>query len=132
MSLSEPELGAGGVVIDERGAVLLLKYRGGGWTFPKGHLDPGERDEDAAVREVLEETGVRARVVAPLPPTRYTNDRGTAREIHWFLMRAERRDAALEPIFDAGGFYPTEEAFGLLSYPEDQELLREALRRASV
>jgi diadenosine hexaphosphate hydrolase (ATP-forming) len=127
-----PDLGAGGVVLDSAGRVLLLKYRSGGWTFPKGHLEPGERDEDAAVREVLEETGVHARLIAPLSPTRYTNDRGVLREIHWFLMRADVAGATLEAIFDAGGFYPADEALGLLSYPEDQQLLREALSRMSV
>jgi len=124
-----PELGAGGVVINDRGEILLLRYRSGGWTFPKGHIDPGERDEDAAVREVLEETGVRARVHAQLSATRYTNDRGTLREIRWFLMYADARDADLEPIFDEGGFYPPEEAKKLLSYPEDRALLEEALSR---
>jgi 8-oxo-dGTP pyrophosphatase MutT (NUDIX family) len=36
------------------------------WVFPKGHIEPGENARDAALREVLEEAGVRARVVAPL------------------------------------------------------------------
>ena len=54
-SVAEP--GAGGVVLSVRGAVLLLRYKGGGWTFPKGHIEAGERDEEAAVREVREETG---------------------------------------------------------------------------
>lgn len=125
-----PELGAGGVVFGEDGAVLLLRYKGGGWTFPKGHIDEGEREEDAAVREVREETGVSARVLGKLSATRYTNDRGTPREVHWFLMRAETAQAALEPLFDAGGFYPPQEALKLLSYPEDRALLEEALGRA--
>jgi len=36
------------------------------WVFPKGHVDPGERVEDTAVRETREEAGVRCRIVAPL------------------------------------------------------------------
>lgn len=125
----EAEPGAGGVVLSERGEVLLLRYAGGGWTFPKGHLEDGERDEDAALREVREETGVTAHILARLSPTRYTNARGVRREIHWFLMRAARGEPAFEPIFEEGGFYPPARALELLSYPEDQELLREALGR---
>ncbi|AFZ68632.1 NUDIX hydrolase [Deinococcus peraridilitoris] len=121
------ELGAGGVVLNDKGEVLLLRYKRGGWTFPKGHIDAGERDEDAAVREVLEETGVSARITARLSVTRYTNDRGTPREIHWFLMRALSSEAVLEAIFDEGGFYPPAQAVKLLSYPEDRDLLQEAL-----
>ena len=36
------------------------------WVFPKGHVEPGERVEDTAVREAQEEAGVRGRIVAPL------------------------------------------------------------------
>lgn len=122
------ELGAGGVVINDEGAVLLLRYRRGGWTFPKGHIDEGEREEDAAVREVREEAGIRARILGRLSATRYTNNRGVPREIHWFLMRAQSHEASLEELFDAGGFYPPDQALQLLSYPEDRALLQEALR----
>ena len=131
MSGIVPELGAGGVVLNASGEVLLLRYTRGGWTFPKGHIEPGEQDEEAAVREVLEETGIRARILVALPSTRYINNRGVPREIHWFLMRTEEARVGLEPIFDEGGFYSPDEALDLLSYPEDQELLREALRRVA-
>jgi 8-oxo-dGTP diphosphatase len=58
---------AGGVVFDDAGRVLLVEphghHAGYVWTFPKGRLDPGESHEAAAVREVLEEAGVTARIV---------------------------------------------------------------------
>ncbi|PYE54751.1 NUDIX hydrolase [Deinococcus yavapaiensis] len=126
------ELGAGGVVLNAENEVLLVRYRSGGWTFPKGHIDPGERVEQTAVREVKEETGVTASIFAPLSPTRYTNDRGVAREIHWFLMRAAPSVTVLETLFDDGGFFAPSTALELLSYPEDKALLKEALRHANV
>ena len=87
--------GAGGVVFGSLGHVLVVRYRGSGaWAFPKGHVEPGETLEQTAVREVQEETGVRASVVAPLHVTEYTNDRGEARQIHWFRMRVEADAAA--------------------------------------
>ena len=61
---------AGGVVVNARGeiAIVLQRARGRGlrWTLPKGRIDRGESAETAALREVHEETGLRARIVRPL------------------------------------------------------------------
>jgi diadenosine hexaphosphate hydrolase (ATP-forming) len=125
--------GAGGVVFDSVGRVLLVRYQGSGaWAFPKGHVEEGETLEQTAVREVQEETGIRASVAALLHTTEYTNDRGEARQIHWFRMQLEAADPALESTllentFAEGGFKDAGEALNLLSYPEDQQLLRAAL-----
>lgn len=114
-------------MLDGAGRVLLVRYRSGAWAFPKGHLEAGETPEQTAVREVREETGVSAVPLAPLPATRYTNDRGEAREIHWFVMRAAGAPTALEDTFAEGGFFAPEVAASMLTYPEDQHLLRAAL-----
>lgn len=126
-----PTPGAGGVVLDTEGRVLLVRYRSGAWAFPKGHVEPGEKYEQTAVREVREETGVTATILGPLPETRYTNDRGEARVIHWFVMRASpETPTTLEATFTGGGFFAPEEAQTRLSYPEDRKLLRAALASA--
>jgi 8-oxo-dGTP diphosphatase len=61
----------GGVVVDGAGRVLLREpaghYDGYVWTFPKGRPACGETPEQAALREVREETGYRARIVKPVP-----------------------------------------------------------------
>lgn len=120
-------------MLDGNGRVLLVRYRSGAWAFPKGHLEPGETPEQTAVREVREETGVTATVLRPLPETRYTNDRGEARVIHWFVMRAAAdTPTTLEDTFPEGGFYPADVAAGMLTYPEDRHLLRAALSPAAV
>ncbi|MFC6617357.1 NUDIX domain-containing protein [Deinococcus radiophilus] len=118
--------GAGGVVLNRRGEVLLVRYRSGGWTFPKGHLEAGETPLQTALREVHEETGVQAAEVGWLPATRYTNDRGQRREIDWFVLEALAGKVQLEDTFIDGGFYPIEQARQLLSYPEDVQLLWQA------
>lgn len=122
------ELGAGGVVFNAQGEVLLLRDRMGFWVFPKGHVEPGETLEEAAVREVWEETGVRAEVVGPLFPTRYVNPKGVEREVHWFLMRGEG-EPRLEKGMSGLGWFGPEEARSLLSFPEDLRLLEVALER---
>ncbi|MHB2165616.1 NUDIX hydrolase [Alsobacter sp. R-9] len=64
---------AGGVLVDGEGCVLLREpaghYDGYVWTFAKGKVDPGETPEQAALREVREETGYDAEIIAPIPGT---------------------------------------------------------------
>ncbi len=123
-----PVRGAGGVVFNPKGEVLLLRDRMGFWVFPKGHPEPEESLEEAALREVLEETGIRATVLFALFPTRYVNAKGVEREVHWFLMKGEG-----EPRLEAGmagaGWFSPEEARALLAFPEDLRLLEVALER---
>ncbi|AZI41849.1 NUDIX hydrolase [Deinococcus psychrotolerans] len=124
-----PVPGAGGVVLRGR-RVLLVRYKSGDWAFPKGHLEAGESAQQAAVREVQEETGVQASIAGELPTTHYTNDRGEARAISWFLMEASTEAGELESTFIEGGFVSADEALTTLSFGEDRELLRAALKQA--
>lgn len=136
-SVNAPPIpGAGGVVLRgdaARPEALLVRYRQSGtWAFPKGHLETGETPQQAAVREVLEETGVRAQVVAALPETSYTNDRGEARRIAWFMMSAETGPGStagpqLEDTFSGGGFLGVAEVSIRLSFAEDRALLDQAV-----
>jgi 8-oxo-dGTP diphosphatase len=91
---------AGGVVVDDRpdGSrwVLLIVHRSMSghprWTLPKGGIEDGETPEQAGVREVREETGHTATIVAPLATISYTfvwrPDRVRyQKQVHYFLMR---------------------------------------------
>lgn len=51
---------AGGVVIGESGMIAMIQHKDGdgSWMFPKGHVEAAEKDEDAARREIKEETGL--------------------------------------------------------------------------
>ncbi len=94
---SQLEIAAGGVVV-RRGAAGLEVALGeqtdrltGAPTvrLPKGKLEPGETVDQAATREVLEESGLEARILSPLPRVSYHYGQGAeqvAKEVHFFLM----------------------------------------------
>jgi 8-oxo-dGTP pyrophosphatase MutT (NUDIX family) len=86
----ERQHSAGGLVARE-GRVLLIATAGGRrWQLPKGHVEPGESVAQAAAREVREETGVRARIVAPLPGIDYffveKDGRRVRKHVDYFLL----------------------------------------------
>lgn len=123
---NSPEIvGAGGVVFDTHGRVLVLGHRNGTWVFPKGHLDPGETALTAALREVEEEAGLAAvRRGDAATTTRYTNNRGELRRITWFLMTTAASEPVLrEETFPQGAFLAPAEARARLSYNDDKQLL---------
>ena len=57
------------------------------WSFPKGKAEPGETDEDCAVREVEEETGLRCELGDELSSTSYLDARGRPKRVRYWSMR---------------------------------------------
>lgn len=82
---------AGGVVSDEAGNVLMI-YRRGCWDLPKGKVEVGESVEVAALREVEEETGIKAEIIGKKPfsvwHTYDTYGTPMLKETVWFDMKA--------------------------------------------
>jgi 8-oxo-dGTP diphosphatase len=115
---------AGGLVVRDGEVAVVHRPKYDDWSLPKGKLDPGESWAQAAVREVEEETGVRARIVSELRPAHYHDRKGRPKTVRWYRMDVE----------DAGTFEPDdevdelrwlipEEARRLVSYDHDRELL---------
>lgn len=71
---------AGGLVFDESGRVLLVERADGGYGLPKGHVEPGETAEQAAVRELREETGYVVEIVKHLDTVSRHSTGDSARE----------------------------------------------------
>ena len=107
--------------------VLVHRPRYDDWTFPKGKLDPGESFEDAALREVEEETGVRCSLGRELPAVRY-EVKGRPKLVRYWLMtpRSETPFVPNDETDDLRWVTPAE-ARELLSYDRDREVLAAAV-----
>lgn len=111
-------------------ASVLLVHRPAydDWTFPKGKVEPGESDEECAVREVEEETGLRCSLGRELPPTRYVDAKGRPKAVRYWVMEVLSGALHLEHEVDEARWAAASEAAELLTYERDLDVLREATR----
>ena len=118
---------AGAIVWRDDGDVAVVhRPRYDDWSFPKGKLDKGESWEDAALREVEEEIGVRCRLGAELPPTSYKDPKGRDKIVRYWLMDPIEGEFVPSDEVDEMRWVSPADAEALLSYAHDRELLREA------
>jgi 8-oxo-dGTP diphosphatase len=117
---------AGGVVVRDGQVALVHRPRYDDWTLPKGKLDPGESFEQAALREVEEETGVRAHAVRELPATTYDVN-GRPKIVRYWLMEVDDdRPFMANEETDELRWVPLDEALRLLTYDRDRDLVARA------
>jgi 8-oxo-dGTP diphosphatase len=120
---------AGGVVMrrgpEETEIAVVHRPRYDDWSFPKGKLDPGETFEEAALREVREETGLICRLGPELAFAHYDDNKGRPKVVRYWLMA----------VIEDPGFEPNEEvdelrwltpgdAAELLTYSRDSKLVK--------
>ena len=131
---------AGGIVVSanrERPALVVGMRRRGRdsvtWTLPKGTPHSGETPAETAIREVEEETGLRVRILEPIPSIEYdfTQD-GTRihKTVHYFLMAPVGGDLSRhDHEFERVRWVAFDEAPGLLSFPTERELVAGSVDR---
>ncbi len=121
---------AGGVVVQGSGAAAtaLIVHRPAydDWTFPKGKAEPGETDEECAVREVEEETGLRCSLGRELPSTEYSDAKGRPKAVRYWVMEVVGGELSFEHEVDEARWLPPGKAAELLTYERDLDVLREA------
>lgn len=124
----------GGVVIF-RGKILLLyknvrnKYEG--WVLPKGTVEEGEEHSETALREVMEETGVKASIIKYIGKSQYTFStlkEEIVKDVHWFLMMSDSyySKPQREEFFVDSGYYKYHEAYHLLKFSNEKQILETA------
>jgi 8-oxo-dGTP pyrophosphatase MutT (NUDIX family) len=130
------EVSAGGLVIDETGTKGLLIGRRDLkdatrerllWSLPKGHIEAGETPEQAAIREVAEETGIQSEISRELGIIDFWFMAGGKRihkTVHHYLFKEV--GGTLSPQVtevDDVGWFPLEEIISLLAYPDEKKLI---------
>ena len=126
-----PEAGllrASGGVVWRRGpagveVVLVHRPRYDDWSLPKGKVDPGETDEDAAVREVEEEASVRCRLGAELTSVSYTDRTQRPKTVRYWAMTVESGTVAGANEIDAAEWVPLSGVRDRMSYPRDHPVI---------
>jgi 8-oxo-dGTP diphosphatase len=115
---------AGGLVVRDGQVLVVHRPRYDDWSLPKGKLEDGESWEEAALREVREETGVGCRLLRELDDDHYTDRKGRPKRVRWWLMQAIAVDAR-EPDgeVDEVRWIPVAEAGALLSYAHERGLV---------
>jgi 8-oxo-dGTP pyrophosphatase MutT (NUDIX family) len=134
------EFSAGGVVARSSGAgpeIAVIRPQGkreGHWVLPKGALDAGESSEQAALREVREETGLEASTIAKIGATRYVYTwagEKVFKVVTFFLMRCDGgeigaiEEAMRVEVADAR-WLPLDDAPGMLAHKGERDIVRQA------
>jgi 8-oxo-dGTP diphosphatase len=115
---------AGGVVVRDGHIAVVHRPRYDDWSLPKGKLDPGESWEQAAMREVEEETGLRCRLEEELEPAHYLS-KGKPKTVRWWRMSVvEDPGAGPDDEVDDLRWLTPGEAMVQLTYEHDRDLVR--------
>ncbi|NLY85837.1 MAG: NUDIX hydrolase [Tissierellia bacterium] len=128
------EVSAGGVVIFSN-TILLLKKFNGDWVLPKGRVEKNEKIEEAALREVLEESGVRAEILDYIGMVHYKyknlkENKMVYKTVHWYLMKANNMDCIpqkKEGFVDAL-FVHIDKAEDLVRYEDEKKIINKGLK----
>jgi 8-oxo-dGTP pyrophosphatase MutT (NUDIX family) len=139
-STNAAEFSAGGVVLRDGNVAVIVPVRRDArgkavLGLPKGHPDGDETAEQAATREVREETGVTAELIAPLGEVSYSYERRgrrVAKRVAFFLFDYRSGDLAdHDHEIEDARWMPLAEAAEALSYEGEREMVRRALSRNS-
>ena len=134
------EFSAGGIVVKEEANkmfILVAQHsQHHGWVFPKGLIgDKKEKEtkENAALREVEEETGIKGRIIKPLQPVTYWyvfEKEKIKKTVYYFLMEFVKGDTKNHDFeMENVEWVPIEEVEKKLTYKSDKEVWQEAKKQ---
>ena len=120
-------LAAGGLVLRDGRVAVVHRPRYDDWSLPKGKLDEGEGFEEAALREVKEETGLECRLKGALGDTSYRDRKDRPKLVRYFEMEPEGGEFTPNDEVDELVWLEPGEALERLSYEFDRELVSKQL-----
>ena len=112
---------AGGIVVRDGEILIVHRERYDDWSLPKGHVEPDEAWEDAALREVWEETGLRCELGDYVGASHY-EVHGEPKEVRYWRMTSNDEARASNEV-DAVRWVSVDDARDALSYARERELL---------
>ncbi|SHJ48869.1 NUDIX hydrolase [Tepidibacter formicigenes] len=129
------EISAGGVVLFGNTILLLRKYNGD-WVLPKGKVEEGEEKDEAALREVLEEAGVKGDILKYLGEIHYTfkenwdESKTVHKTVFWYLMKSKSMNTIpqKEEGFIDAKFIHINRVVDLARYDDEKEIIKVALQ----
>jgi 8-oxo-dGTP diphosphatase len=124
--VSEEVQAAGGVLVRDGRVALVHRPKYDDWTLPKGKLDPGEGFEEAALREVEEETGLRCELGPELPSTHYRDSKGRPKVVRYWRMTPVSGEFEPNEEVDEVRWLDPGEASELLTHDRDREVIAAA------
>lgn len=110
---------------------LLLHYPGGHWDFPKGHIEPNETEEQTAIRELTEETGITDITIIPgfREPMDYKYLRAgkpSHKQVVYFLAETSEQDIKISHEHQGHIWLPYDQALNHLTFDNAKNLLTKA------
>jgi len=118
----------GAVIINEKSEFLLIKHQNGAhWDFPKGHKENDETDRETVIREVLEETGLKVRLIDGFKEkSRYSPILGVEKTVTFYLGFSMGKVSIQEDEVMEYEYLPYEEAKERITYNESREIIKTA------
>jgi 8-oxo-dGTP pyrophosphatase MutT (NUDIX family) len=127
---------AGGIIyrktVDTPEIALIATKNGSVWTLPKGIIDKDESPETAAVREILEETGLSGKITDRIGEKSYwfflkDENAKCKKTVTYFLLKYSSGEISnSSPEVDDAGWFPVDQALTILTFGSDREILAAA------
>jgi 8-oxo-dGTP pyrophosphatase MutT (NUDIX family) len=123
------EKSCGCIVFNEAKKVLLVKMIQGHWSFPKGHVEENESENETALREVKEETNIECNIIDGFRYiSTYSPFANVVKDVVYFVAKTTSNDVIHQPEeVSETGFFSVGETINLLTFKQDLNIFREAV-----